>query len=101
MELGKLLAHQGQLQAAKQQLTKALELDQNNSGALSQLMLVCRRTGELAEAEKIAACLRRVKIEESNAELHRSLIRIVRETATTAASMPALHTGEVSHQQQP
>lgn len=101
MELGKLLAHQGQLQAAKQQLTKALELDQNNSGALSQLMLVCRRTGELAEAEKIAARLRRVKTEESNAELHRSLIRIVRETAMTAASMPALHTREVSHQQQP
>ena len=81
-ELGKLLARSGQMEAAKQELRKAIELNPADSVALSQLLQVYQKLRDHQQVEITARQLRNLKSSEREAEGKRSLFSIIRLGAT-------------------
>ncbi len=77
--LGKLLLRRNQTDRAIAELEKALDLDPNETSSLYQLALAYRKKGALERAKELFAKVDRVKSEERDKFMSRTLIRLVRE----------------------
>ena len=77
--LGKLLLRRNETDRAITELEKALELDPNETASLYQLALAYRKKGALERAKELFAKVDRVKSEERDKFMNRTLIRLVRE----------------------
>jgi len=77
--LGKLLLRRNEVDRAIAELEKALELDPKETSSLYQLALAHRKKGNLERARELFARVDRVKSEERDKFMNRTLIRLVRE----------------------
>src|SRR5262245_4525485 len=77
--LGKLLLRRIEVDRAITELEKALELDPQETSFLYQLAQAHRRKGNLERAKELFAKVDRVKSEERDKFMSRTLIRLVRE----------------------
>jgi tetratricopeptide (TPR) repeat protein len=77
--LGKLLLRRNELDRAIIELEKALELDPQETSSLYQLAQAHRRKGNLERAKELYAKVDRLKSEERDKFMSRTLIRLVRE----------------------
>jgi len=77
--LGKLLLRRNEIDRAITELEKALELDPKETSSLYQLALAHRKKGNLERARELFAKVDRVKSEERDKFMSRTLIRLVRE----------------------
>jgi tetratricopeptide (TPR) repeat protein len=79
--LGKLLLRRNEVDRAITELEKALELDPQETSFLYQLAQAHRRKGNLERAKELFAKVDRVKSEERDKFMSRTLLRLVREGA--------------------
>lgn len=77
--LGKLLLRRNEVDRAITELEKALELDSQETSFLYQLAQAHRKKGNLERAKELFAKVDRVKTEERDKFMSRTLIRLVRE----------------------
>jgi Flp pilus assembly protein TadD len=77
--LGKLLLRRNEVDRAITELEKALELDPQETSSLYQLAQAHRKKGNLERAKELFAKVDRVKSEERDKFMSRTLIRLVRE----------------------
>jgi Flp pilus assembly protein TadD len=77
--LGKLLLRRNEIDRAILELEKALVLDPQEASSLYQLAQAHRRKGNLERARELFAKVDRVKSEEKDKFMNRTLIRLVRE----------------------
>lgn len=77
--LGKLLLRRNETDRAITELEKSLELDPKETSSLYQLALAHRKKGNLERAKELFAEVDRVKSEERDKFMNRTLIRLVRE----------------------
>lgn len=77
--LGKLLLRRNEVDRAITELEKALELDPQETSSLYQLAQAHRRKGNLERAKELFAKVDRVKSEERDKFMSRTLLRLVRE----------------------
>jgi len=76
---GKLLLRRNEADRAITELEKALELDPKETSSLYQLALAHRKKGNLERAKELFAKVDRVKSEERDKFMSRTLIRLARE----------------------
>jgi len=74
--LGQIYLATGKLDQASTELKKALTQDPENGPALYQLSLVCRRKGQIAEAERYMSAFRKLKA--SQRENENQLVQILK-----------------------
>jgi tetratricopeptide (TPR) repeat protein len=87
-ELGRILLKRGDLDGAVAELEKAVALDPQSAAALYNLAQAYQKKGDGPRAAEMAARVSRLNAQErdGDADLHRAMIRIVRESTAPSRS---------------